>query len=54
MNRYIQIRVRRWYFVAVFRVPGVAEPACLGFGLDESRDGARREAEALATAMVSA
>lgn len=54
MNRLIQIRVRRWYFVAVFRVPGIAEPACLGFGLDGSHETARREAEALATAMVSA
>lgn len=54
MNRFIQIRVRRWYVALAFRVPGHAQPACVGFGLDGYEDEARDTALALASGMVAA
>jgi hypothetical protein len=49
----MQIRFRLWYIVAVFRLPGVPQPACLGIGLGRHRERARAEAIDLAAAMVA-
>lgn len=54
MNRFIQIRVRRWYVALAVRLPGHAQPACMGFGLDAYEGEARDEAIRLASGMVSA
>jgi hypothetical protein len=54
MSHFIQIRVRRWYVALAFRVPGHAQPACLGFGLDGYESEARDAAIALASGMVAA
>jgi hypothetical protein len=54
MNRYFQIRVCRWYIAIAMRVPGHAQPACIGFGLDGYESDARDAAVGLAASMVAA
>jgi hypothetical protein len=54
MNRFIQIRVSRWYFVAAVLLPGMTEAACFGFGRDAHKAEARRVACDLAASMVPA
>lgn len=44
----IRFAIRRWYVVLVVKLPGMSEPACIGFGLPRDEQTARDTAVAFA------